>query len=40
MCWVGGEVKGGGEGGFEELLEEVVGEDYHAESWEGDVQGL
>jgi len=36
----GGEVEGGGEGGFEELLEEVVGEDDHAEGGEGDMEGV
>ena len=32
------QVEGGWESGFKELLEQVIGENYHAEGWEGNVK--
>ena len=41
MCFgCAGEVKGGGKGSVEEVLEGFVGEDEHAEGRKGDVEGF
>lgn len=38
MCWMVRKVERGWESGFKELLEQVIGENHHAEGWEGDVK--